>query len=48
MRWDEKNIYYYVNEEGELVLRINTKYTYDDNASADHLPFGTNPTGYTG
>ena len=48
MRWDEKNIYYYVNNEGELVLRINTKYTYDENASADHLPFGTNPTGYSG
>jgi hypothetical protein len=48
MRWDEKNIYYYVNDVGELVLRINTKYTYDDAVSADHLPFGSNPTGYSG
>ena len=30
MRWDEKNIYYYVNEGGELVLRVNTKYTYNN------------------
>jgi hypothetical protein len=48
MRWDEKNIYYYVNDSGELVLRINTKYDYDDTISADHLPFGSNATGYSG
>ena len=30
MRWDDKNIYYYVNSEGEVVLRINTKYEYDN------------------
>ena len=28
MRWDDKNIYYFVNAEGEFVLRINTPYTY--------------------
>lgn len=28
-RWDNKNAYYYVNEQGELVVRINQAYTYD-------------------
>jgi len=28
-RWDNKNMYYYVNSEGELVVRINQSYTYD-------------------
>lgn len=27
-RWDGKNMYYYINENGELVVRINQKYTY--------------------
>lgn len=27
-RWDNKNMYYYVNDEGELVVRINQSYTY--------------------
>ena len=28
-RWDNKNAYYYVNEQGELVVRINQAYIYD-------------------
>ena len=28
-RWDNKNMYYYVNSEGELVVRINQSYTYE-------------------
>jgi len=28
-RWDNKNMYYYVNEQGELVVRINQAYVYD-------------------
>jgi hypothetical protein len=28
-RWDNKNMYYYINEQGELVVRINQSYTYD-------------------
>ena len=48
MRWDDKNIYYYVNGEGELVLRVNTKYEYDNGLSSDHLEFGQNATGYAG
>lgn len=27
-RWDKKNIFYYVNDEGELVARVNHGYTY--------------------
>jgi len=28
-RWDNKNMYYYVNSEGELVVRINQSFNYD-------------------
>jgi hypothetical protein len=28
-RWDGKNMYYYINANGELVVRINQKYNYD-------------------
>jgi hypothetical protein len=28
-RWDNKNINYYINEQGELVVRINQAYVYD-------------------
>ena len=44
----QKNIYYYLNSEGEVVLRVNTKYEYPDGTSSDHLPFGQNATGYAG
>jgi hypothetical protein len=27
-RWDNRSIYYYINENGELVARIGQKYTY--------------------
>lgn len=27
-RWDGKNMFYYINEQGELVVRINQKYDY--------------------
>jgi len=27
-RWDNKNMNYYVNDEGELVVRINQSFTY--------------------
>jgi len=35
-RWDDKNIYYYVNSEGELVARVNQSWTYDDGSSSDN------------
>jgi hypothetical protein len=36
-RWDDRNISYYINSEGELVARINQNYTYDENSSSDGL-----------
>ena len=27
-RWDSKNCYYYINANGELIVRINQAYTY--------------------
>ena len=36
-RWGDKNIWYYVNSDGELVAKINTKHVYDDNSSTDGL-----------
>jgi len=27
-RWDDRNMYYFLNSEGELVVRINQGYTY--------------------
>lgn len=28
-RWDSKNMFYYINDNGEFVVRINQAYTYD-------------------
>jgi len=28
LRWDSRSLYYYINDEGQLVVRINQKYTY--------------------
>ena len=28
-RWDQRNCYYYINQSGELVIRVNQAYTYD-------------------
>ncbi len=27
-RWDDRSLYYYIDEDGQLVVRVNTKYTY--------------------
>lgn len=27
-RWDDRSMYYYVNSEGQLVVRVNQTYTY--------------------
>ena len=29
-RWDDKNCYYYINDNGELVVRVNRSYTYSE------------------
>ena len=34
-RWDNRSILYYVDEEGQLVQRINFSYTYPDGISSD-------------
>ena len=34
-RWDNRNLYYYVNDEGELVVKINQAHTYDDTTSSN-------------
>ena len=36
-KWDDKNIFYYVNDEGQLVARVSQAYTYDDSISSDGL-----------
>jgi hypothetical protein len=28
-RWDNRSVFYYINEQGEFVVRINKEYTYD-------------------
>lgn len=28
-RWDSRSLFYYINEQGEFVVRINKEYTYD-------------------
>jgi len=33
-RWDDRNLYYYINDEGELVVRINQSFTYDESVSS--------------
>jgi hypothetical protein len=32
-RWDDRALFYYVNDEGELVVRVNNGHTYDNGAS---------------
>lgn len=34
-RWDDRNLYYYINDEGELVVKINEGHTYDKNSSSN-------------
>jgi hypothetical protein len=34
-RWDDRSIFYYVNDDGELVARINNGYAYASGTSED-------------
>ena len=34
-KWDNRNIMYYVDDEGQLVARINQNYTHDPLSSSD-------------
>ena len=36
-KWDDRNISYYVDADGELVARINQNYSYDENSSSNGL-----------
>lgn len=36
-RWDNRNIFYYINDEGEFVVRINASYNYDTTVSSEGL-----------
>ena len=36
-RWDNREIFYYVNDEGELVARINQEFIYDENSSSEGI-----------
>lgn len=36
-RWDNANINYYVNDEGELVAKVNQPHTYDNNSSSEGI-----------
>lgn len=29
-RWDGRNLFYYINEQGELVLKVNESHTYEE------------------
>ena len=35
LRWDERHLFYYINDEGELVVRFNRPYTYPTGVSTD-------------
>lgn len=32
-RWDERSLWYYIDDDGQLVVRINTKYPYDEGSA---------------
>lgn len=34
-KWDNRNIMYYVDDEGQLVARVNRNFTYDPLSSSD-------------
>jgi hypothetical protein len=34
-RWDDRPMFYYINEEGELVVRVNEGYVYDNGSSEE-------------
>lgn len=37
LRWDNRHVNYYINAEGEFVLRVNKPYTYETDISSDGL-----------
>lgn len=37
-RWDDRSVYYYINSDGELVVRTNTPYNYSEGVTQYVLP----------
>ena len=37
LRWDDRHLNYYINDEGELVVRVNRPFTYSNDISSDGL-----------
>lgn len=35
--WNDSNIFYYIDDDGELTARINQTYTYDNNSSSEGI-----------
>lgn len=35
MRWDDRTLLYYINEEGELVVKVNRPHTYAEGTSSN-------------
>jgi hypothetical protein len=36
-KWDDRNISYYIDSEGELCVRVNAPFDYDDGSSSNGL-----------
>lgn len=36
-KWDDRNVFYYINSNGELVLKINKEHVYTQGVSSDGL-----------
>ena len=34
-RWDDRSIFYYIDDDGQLVVRVNRGFEYDDTVSED-------------
>jgi len=35
LRWDDRTLFYYINDEGELVVKVNRPHTYAEGVSSD-------------
>jgi hypothetical protein len=36
-KWDDRNLFYYVNNDGELVIRTNKEFNYPDGTSSEGI-----------
>jgi hypothetical protein len=35
LRWDDRTLFYYINDEGELIVKVNRPHTYAEGVSSD-------------